>query len=53
MFKIISSAIAIENGVIDLNNSTKVWSGEKFCNENWNKNIDFTGAFQTSCVWYF
>lgn len=52
-FKIISSAIAIENGVIDLNDSTKVWSGEKFWNENWNKNINFTEAFQTSCVWYF
>lgn len=52
-FKIISSAIAIENGFIDLNNSTKAWSGEKFWNENWNKNIDFKEAFQTSCVWYF
>ena len=38
---------------MDLDNSTKVWSGEKFWNENWNKNIDFAEAFQTSCVWYF
>ena len=52
-FKIISSTIAIEHGILDLDNSTKVWSGEKFWNENWNKNIDFTEAFQTSCVWYF
>ena len=53
IFKIISSTIAIEHGILDLDNSTKVWSGEKFWNENWNKNIDFTEAFQTSCVWYF
>lgn len=52
-FKIISSTIAIEHEIIDLDNSTKVWSGEKFWNENWNKNINFTEAFQTSCVWYF
>lgn len=52
-FKIISSTIAIEHEILDLDNSTKVWSGEKFWNENWNKNIDFTEAFQTSCVWYF
>lgn len=52
-FKIISSTIALENGFIDLNNSTKAWSGEKFWNEDWNKNINFTEAFQTSCVWYF
>lgn len=52
-FKIISSIIAIEHGIVDIDNSTKVWSGEKFWNENWNKNINFTEAFQTSCVWYF
>lgn len=52
-FKIISSTIAIEHGIVDLNNSTKVWSGEKFWNENWNKNINFMEAFKTSCVWYF
>lgn len=52
-FKIISSLIALENGIIDPENSTKSWSGEVFWNEDWNKDIDFDGAFHTSCVWYY
>lgn len=52
-FKIISSLIALENGIIDPNNSTRTWSGEVFWNEDWNKDIDFTDAFHASCVWYF
>ncbi len=52
-FKIISSLIALENGVIDLEDSTRKWSGEVFWNEKWNKDIDFSGAFRESCVWYF
>ncbi len=52
-FKIISSLIALENGIIIPENSTRTWSGEIFWNEDWNKNIDFSEAFRTSCVWYF
>lgn len=52
-FKIISSLIALENGVIDPNDSTHIWSGEVFWNEDWNKDIDFSEAFHVSCVWYF
>lgn len=52
-FKIISSLVALENGIIDPNNSTRTWSGEIFWNEDWNKDIDFSDAFHTSCVWYF
>lgn len=52
-FKIISSLIALENGIITPENSTRSWSGEIFWNENWNKDIDFSEAFRTSCVWYF
>ena len=52
-FKIISSLIALENGIIETENSTKTWSGEIFWNEDWNKDIDFQEAFRTSCVWYF
>ena len=51
-FKIISSLIALENGIIETENSTKTWSGEIFWNEDWNKDIDFQEAFRTSCVWY-
>lgn len=52
-FKIISSAIALENGIIVPDDSIRLWSGETFWNEDWNKDIDFNEAFRTSCVWYF
>lgn len=52
-FKIISSLIALENGIIEPDNSTHTWSGELFWNEEWNKDIDFSAAFRASCVWYF
>lgn len=52
-FKIISSLLALENGVIDPENSVRDWSGEWFWNEDWNRDIGFEDAFRTSCVWYF
>lgn len=35
-FKIISSLIALENGIIEPDDSTRTWSGEIFWNEEWN-----------------
>ncbi len=52
-FKIISSLTALENGVIEPEESVRAWSGEMFWNEDWNRDIDFYEAFRTSCVWYF
>lgn len=52
-FKIISSLIGLEQGIIIPDASTKAWSGECFWNDDWNKDIDFDEAFRTSCVWYF
>lgn len=52
-FKIISSLIALENKVIIPDESTRTWSGEIFWNEEWNRDINFEDAFQTSCVWYY
>lgn len=52
-FKIISSLIALENGIIEPEDSTREWSGEVFWNEDWNRDIDFREAFRTSCVWYY
>lgn len=52
-FKIISSLIALENGILEPEDSKRTWSGEVFWNEDWNKNIDFNEAFRTSCVWYY
>lgn len=52
-FKIISSLTALEHGILEPEDSTRAWSGEVFWNEDWNRNIDFSEAFRTSCVWYF
>lgn len=52
-FKIISSLIGLENGIIDPDNSVRPWSSEIFWNEDWNRDINFSDAFRTSCVWYF
>lgn len=52
-FKIISSLIALKNGIIEPERSTRKWSGEVFWNEDWNRDIDFSDAFRVSCVWYF
>lgn len=52
-FKIVSSMLAIENGILEPDTSTHAWSGEIFWNEDWNKDIAFEEAFRTSCVWYF
>lgn len=52
-FKIISSLTALENGIIEPEDSTRTWSGEVFWNEDWNRDIDFREAFWTSCVWYY
>lgn len=52
-FKIISSLVALENGIIEPDDSIRTWSGEIFWNEEWNRDIDFSDAFHASCVWYF
>lgn len=52
-FKIISSLIALEKGIIEPEHAVRTWSGEEFWNENWNKDIGFEEAFRVSCVWYF
>lgn len=52
-FKIISSLVGLENGIITPEDSVRTWSGEAFWNEDWNRDIDFREAFRTSCVWYY
>ncbi|MCI8326774.1 MAG: class D beta-lactamase [Lachnospiraceae bacterium] len=52
-FKIVSSLIALEKGMIQPDDSVHTWSGEIFWNEQWNRDINFEEAFKTSCVWYF
>lgn len=52
-FKIISSLTALEHGILEPGDSTRTWSSEVFWNGDWNRDIDFSEAFRTSCVWYY
>ncbi len=52
-FKIVSSLTALEHGILEPEDSTRTWSGEVFWNGDWNRDIDFSEAFRTSCVWYY
>lgn len=52
-FKIISTLIGLENGVIDSVNSTMGYDGIIYSNEKWNADLNLTDAFRESCVWYY
>jgi Beta-lactamase class D len=52
-FKIVSSLIGLETGIIDQENSVYPWSGTAYWNKNWNRDIGFEDAFKVSCIWYF
>lgn len=52
-FKIISTLIGLENGVIDSVDSTMEYDGTIYSNDKWNKNLSLKEAFKESCVWYF
>jgi bla regulator protein BlaR1 len=52
-FKIISTLIGLENGVIDSVDSTMGYDGTIYSNDKWNKDLSLKEAFQESCVWYF
>ena len=52
-FKIISCLMGLESGAIDPANSTLEWNGTNFPVDEWNKDIDYQQAFESSCIWYF
>ena len=52
-FKIISTLAGLNNGVIENEQSTMNYSGEKYPLPEWNENLSLEKAFQTSCIWYF
>ncbi|ROR23923.1 beta-lactamase class D [Mobilisporobacter senegalensis] len=52
-FKIISTLMGLDAGVIQSKQSTMGYNGENYWNEDWNKNLNLEEAFKTSCVWYF
>lgn len=52
-FKIISTLAGLNKGVIQTEQSTMNYSGEKYPSSEWNENLSLEKAFQTSCIWYF
>lgn len=52
-FKIISTLMGLDSGVIDSADSTMDYDGTVYPNDSWNKNLGLKDAFQESCIWYF
>ncbi|HBF4863977.1 TPA: penicillin binding protein transpeptidase domain-containing protein, partial [Clostridioides difficile] len=52
-FKIISTLIGLEKGVITSKESVMGYDGTNYPNKNWNKNLSLEEAFKESCVWYY
>lgn len=52
-FKIISSFIALSEQIITLQNSDMKWNRKTYGYPLWNKDMNLTEAFKSSCVWYF
>lgn len=52
-FKILSTLIGLENGIINSLDSTMGYDGNIYSNKKWNKDLSFKEAFKESCVWYF
>lgn len=52
-FKIISTLIGLENGVVNSVDSTMGYNGTIYSNKEWNKDLSLKDAFKESCVWYY
>lgn len=52
-FKIVSALMGLHNDIIKDESSTMNYNGTEYPNPEWNGNLTFQEAFQTSCIWYF
>lgn len=52
-FKIPNALIALENGIIHIDDSTRLWDGTRHKREELNQDQDLASAIKHSCVWYF
>lgn len=52
-YKIYSALIGLEEGVIQVPDSTLTWNGERHSHESWNQNQDLYSAMKNSVNWYF
>ena len=52
-FKIFSTYVGLDTGVIQMNDSVRTWNGTTYWYEPWNRDIGLPDAFRQSCVWYY
>lgn len=52
-FKIISTLMGLEAGVLKDENTKMGYDGTKYRREEWNGDLTLSDAFRTSCIWYF
>ena len=52
-FKIVSTLIGLETGVLKDINTKMGYDGKKYPFKGWNKDVNLKEAFQASCVWYY
>ncbi len=52
-FKIASTLLGLENGIVQSKASKMQYNGTKYWLEAWNKDVNLQEAFQYSCVWYY
>lgn len=52
-FKIFSTYVGLDTGVIQMNDSVRTWNGTRYWYEPWNRDIGLPDAFRQSCVWYY
>ena len=52
-FKIISTLMGLETGVLDSIDTTMGYDGTKYSNEKWNRDLNLKDAFKESCIWYY
>ena len=52
-FKIFSTYVGLDTGVIQMNDSVRKWNGTAYWYEPWNRDMGLPDAFRQSCVWYY
>lgn len=52
-FKVISTLIGLEEGLVDSEESRMGYDGTIYENTTWNQDLNLKEAFQKSCVWYY
>lgn len=52
-FKIMSTLIALHEGIVTSAESEMSYNGRNYWNDNWNRQLNLKESFQVSCVWFY